>query len=468
MTSFEKFGDSFQSKIIYNIITDSDFALQVLEVLDPSFFSNDSYTQLTKHIIEWNEKYSTIPSFDNLMTIVKTKYDDIIEQEYLVDLVKSIRELKTTVSDKKFVEDETIEFCKQQAMRNAILTSVDLLKKEDYGAIYSVIQDAMQAGQKRDIGHDYFDSIDARLMDRRDPIGMGLPLLDDYIAGGLAANELGIILAGTGVGKSMVLTHIAAEALKQGKKVVYYTLELSDKMVGLRMDSKLTGIPLTRLITDIDGKLRSRVKDALNVIKNKTGHNPGLIIKEYPTKSASITSIKNHLLTLQNKNFIPDMIIVDYADLLKPTSRYSDKRFELEGIIEQLRGLAGEMRIPVWTASQTNRDGLDTSVVGLKNISESLGKAMVADLIISVGRSQRLIDEGLACWYIAKSRLGQDKVTFTGIFDTSTLHFTIDNEGLDESEVRTADNQNTMNTAVANVLANRRRTTALSDLLGEV
>lgn len=453
MTSFEKFGQNFQSKILHHLVTDSEFALQIIEILKPEFFSHETHQTIYRIVLSWNRKYESLPSFDNIRTLVMKLYkDDDITSEFMENFVNEL-EFKTQTMDKAHVIDEAVEFCKQQAFKNAILTSVDLLKNEKYDDIYAIIQGATSAGIKKDIGHDYFTDVNKRLMEQRFPVPTGWRMMDMEIAGGLAAGELGLILAGTGVGKSMILAHFAAEAFKAGKNVLYYTLELSEKMVGLRLDAKLAGIPLTNLLTDTGGALRNRVTNELNKIKKKHPHNPRLIIKEYPTKTASIQTIKNHILTLQNDGFKPDIILVDYADLLKATDRYSDKRFELESNTEQLRGLAGIYQVPVWSASQTNRDGLDSSINGLKTISESLGKAMVADLIISIGRSQRLIDEERACYYLVKSRLGRDKVVFTGPFNTSLLNFDIDEEGYDEDE-RGADRRDNMNRAVNNVLSN--------------
>ena len=287
-----------------------------------------------------------------------------------------------------------------------------------------------------------------RRMGERNPISTGLPMLDKYLSGGLGAGEVGIILAGTGVGKSMMLIFLAAEALKQGLNVLYYTFELSDHMVALRLDAKLAEIPLTTLLNDSEGNERDKVVHKLQKIRDRTGKKPRLIVKEYPTKSASIMTMRNHIMKLKHKGFVPDIILVDYADIMKPISGYKEKRYELESNIEQLRATAGELKVPIWTASQTNREGLNTSIVGLQTISESLAKAMVADAILSIGRDVALAAKGEACYYLAKNRFGDDKVVFTGRFNTSTLNFTIDKEGVEESEIN-YENERATNLAIS-------------------
>jgi hypothetical protein len=218
---------------------------------------------------------------------------------------------------------------------------------------------------------------------------------------------------------------------------------------------------------DVEGKHRIKVLEAIKKESAKHETNPEIIIKEYPTKSANISKLKNHYNQLVSSGKRPDMIIVDYVDLIKPTTKYGEKRYELESIAEELRGWAGELDVPVWSATQTNRDGLDTSVVALKTISEALSKAMVADLIIGIGRSPELQQQGRACYYLAKNRLGVDKIAFTGEFDTSVMNFTIDTEGMEEELTRN-DNQGAMNRAVGNVLQRDNNITRRSEVIREL
>ena len=455
MTSFEKFGESFQTKILYHLVTDRMFSLQIMDILDPDFFSNESYVEITNTIKEWNDKYNTIPSFDNLTTLIKTKKDDEVERDYLLELIKAISQ-GVDITDKQFVVDETVKFCKQQAMKNAILKSVDLLKREKYDEIYSVVQKALVAGESRNLGHSYVESALGRSTTKRNPIPTGFPLLDDeYIAGGLSSGELGIFLGGTGAGKSFLLAQMAYSAFMAGKTAFIYSFELSEINFGLRLDSKFSGIPLTRLLLDTEGKHREEVKNSIMKARGTINGEPEIIIKEYPTKGATLPMMKNHVLQWKAKGVKPDVIIVDYADLIKPTSRYKEKRFEVEAIVEELRGWARELEVPIWTASQTNRDGWDTSIVTLKTISEAAQKAMVADIIISIGRDQELTSHDMACYYLAKSRMGKDKISFVGRFNTSTMDFSIDEEGYDASmfgDERNNRLQGNMRNAVNNVL----------------
>lgn len=473
MTSFEKFGESFQIKILYHIITDRLFALQILEILDPDFFSNESYVEISTMIKDWNIKYNSVPSFDNLDTIIKTKIEDDVERDYLLELVEAVRK-GVDITDKDFVVEETVKFCKQQAMRNAILQSVDLLKRERYNEIYDIVQRALTAGESKDVGHSYVENALIRSTTQRNPIPTGFNLLDDeYLAGGLSSGELGIFIGGTGAGKSFLLAQMAYTAFMNGKTPFIYSFELSEINIGLRLDSKFSGIPLTKLLLDTEGKYRERVKNSILEAKKKSPGNPEIIIKEYPTKSITLPTMKNNVLQWKARGISPDIIIVDYADLIRPTNRYKERRHELEVIVEDLRGWAKELDIPIWTASQTNREGWDTSLVTLKTISESAAKAFVADVIITIGRDQDLSRNDMACYYLAKSRCGKDKIVFTGRFDTSTMDFTIDEEGYDPSmfEDKTFENnRDTINTAIKNVLKTNTSSISgnLKDLIDEL
>jgi len=208
----------------------------------------------------------------------------------------------------------------------------------------------------------------------------------------------------------MALVHLGAMAVKAGLQVVHYTLELSDTVVASRYDACLTGVPLTNLMDEKEMILEE--------VKNVRGK---LIIKEYPTKTASTSVIKNHLKRIASAGQKVDMIIVDYGDLLNPTVRYKEKRTELETIYEELRAIAMEFVCPVWTASQTNRSGLNAEVVTMESISEAFNKCFVADFIFSVSRTVDDKKTNSGRIFIAKNRNGPDGIVMPLYMDTSVV-----------------------------------------------
>lgn len=229
------------------------------------------------------------------------------------------------------------------------------------------------------------------------------------------------------------LVSLGANAMKAQKNVLHYTFELSETDVGLRYDSNLCNIPSNDVQDNKDA-----VKDFYE--KNQMGR---LIIKEYPTGSASVITIRNHIEKLSLKGFKPHLIIIDYADIMKSTRAYDSLRYELKLIYEELRNLSMELGIPVWTASQANRDSSNSDVVGLENMSESYGKAMVADVVVSISRKATEKATGLGRLFIAKNRAGRDGIVFPISIDTSMSKFDILNENaltLDE-EISNTGNQ---------------------------
>jgi replicative DNA helicase len=282
-------------------------------------------------------------------------------------------------------------------------------------------------GSERDVGHVYSEQLDIRMAEvRRNPVPTPWNLINGILkGGGVSGGELCVLCAATSVGKSHALVDIGAGAIQRGYNVVHYTFELSEVDVGNRYDANISGIAPEHLRTH-----RNEVEEAIDEKVN--GH---LIIKSYPTKSASVLTIKNHLHKLAMRDIRPDLLVVDYGDLMKSLKSYEHKRFEEERIYEDLRGLAGEFNIPIWTATQTNREALDADVVTLKHIAECFAKAMVSDLFITMNRKKDGQNSTIGNFFVAKSRLGTDGIKFPTLFNTSLSKFDVRAPGsVDDTE----------------------------------
>jgi replicative DNA helicase len=320
--------------------------------------------------------------------------------------------------DDEYVKEKSLDFCKKQKLKEAILKSVDLLQSQSFDQIQKVINDAMNLGADNDCGHDWHkDVLDRFEMKMRNPISTHWEEIDTITKGGLGKRELGVVVAPTGAGKSMALAHLGAMAVVKGKTVVHYTLELADTVVGQRYDSCITGIELKNLMS---------MKDAILMAVE---HIPGkLIIKEYPTKSASTRTILSHLEKLKQKGINVDMIIVDYADLLRPTAsgfKTQELRHSLGNTYEELRAIGQVWDIPVWTASQTNRSGLNAEVITMEAISEAFNKCFVADFICTISRTVEDKTENKGRMFVAKNRNGIDGIVYPMEFDTSRVHLKV-------------------------------------------
>ena len=233
-------------------------------------------------------------------------------------------------------------------------------------------------------------------------------MIDDLADGGLGKGELGVMVAPAGIGKSWALVNIGANAVKAGLKVIHYTLELNEHYVGLRYDSVFTGIAAQELKYNID-----------DVKKRLSSINGNLIVKYYPTMGASVNSISAHIEKCMVQGFKPDLVIVDYADLLRGTGKSRELRHELGNLYEDLRGIAGEHEMPIWTASQANRSALEEDVIGAEKIAESYAKIMTADFVISLSRKIEDKIAGTGRWHVIKNRFGPDGITLPSKMNAS-------------------------------------------------
>ena len=410
--TFSRFGKKFQENMCQLMLEDRPFYDQISEVLSINFFEKKYLQIFIETLMKHREKYSTHPNFEVMMTLLRTELN-----HHDKATAKQVREffarIKSSdgIEEAAWIKDKAIDFCRKQVLKGAMMKSVKLLKSSSFDEIEKVIQDALKLGTDNNFGHEYHKDALARFeIVNRSPITTGWDRMDEICKGGLGKNELGVVIAPTGAGKSMVLVHLATQAIRQGKTVVYYTLELKDTVVGGRFDSCLTGVPLN--------EMRDRKEEILSKIEGIDG---SLIIKEYPTKSASVQTIKNHIEKLKKRGIEPDMILVDYADLLRPVRSTGEKRHELEEIYESLRALAQIYEMPVWTASQTNRGGLNAEVITMESISEAFNKCFVADFIFSLSRTVQDKQANKGRIFVAKNRNGADGLIFQAFVDWSDV-----------------------------------------------
>jgi archaellum biogenesis ATPase FlaH len=409
--NFSFFGKAFQENLCQLILLDRPFADQVKEVLVIEFLELKYLQVFVQKIFDYKEKYKVHPTYDIMTTLLRSGLEDQNET-----IQKQVRDYFARIQDKEpegsqFVKETSLDFCKKQKLKEAMLKSVKLLQSSSFDEISKTINDALRLGSSTDFGYDYLVDFEKRfLIKTRNPITTGWDEIDLTCKGGLGAGELGVVIAPTGAGKSMVLVHLGTQALKLGKTVIHYTLELADSVVASRYDSCITGIELSDLY--------SFKEQIFETVKNLEGK---LIVKEYPTKSASTNTIKMHLEKLKMRGIVPELIIVDYGDLLKPISIQREKRQDLETIYEELRGIAQENNCPLWTASQTNRSGLNAEVITMESISEAFNKCFVADFIFSVSRTIEDKTTNSGRIFVAKNRNGPDGIVFPIHMDTSSV-----------------------------------------------
>lgn len=404
-----EYGWSFQVKVIASMFTDRTFLQQIADIIQPDYFESDANSWLLEIILDHFRQYKTPPTKDVLKVKVTDVDNDVLKTAILEQLKDVFRYMES--DDLTFVKDEILRFCKNQEIKRAIMDSVSLLKMGNYDEIKTKIDSAMKAGADTDVGHEYKKEVQLRYTEAaRDTVTTGWDVIDDLMDGGLAPGELGVVMAPAGIGKSWMLINIGANAIKQNKTVIHYTLELNENYVGQRYDSVITGIAAQNLknyTEDIEEKLQSISGE--------------LIIKYYPTKSVGVMGIKAHVektIMLGNQ---PDLIIVDYADLLKVSSK--DKHEALEELYEDLRGMAGEYGVPVWTATQANRSALEDDIIEADKIASSYGKVMVSDFLMSLSRKVEDKLSGTGRGHVIKNRFGPDGITLPSKINTNNGQF---------------------------------------------
>ena len=418
-----EFGYTFQIKIITCLLKSKEFLQQIQDILDVSYFENESNQFLVSTIKEYFEKYKTQPTAEVMKVKISEISDDVLKKSVVSNIKDTYKYLES--EDLEFVMEQTLDFCKNKVLKNAIIDSVELLKSGKYDAIKNKIDKAMTAGAERNVGHDYVDSVEDRYNQATRYISpTGWDVIDNLMDGGLGKGELGVVVAPAGIGKSFLLVNLGAQAIKKGKNVLHYTLELNEAYVGLRYDSVITGIANQELKYNID-----TVKETVKDIKGN------LVIKYYPTKTAAISTIFSHVERYKMLGKQPDMVIVDYADLLRGSGGTKEYRLELGNIYEELRGLAGQLEVPVWTASQANRSALQENVIQADKIAESYSKIMTADFVMSLSRKIEDKVGGTGRIHVIKNRFGPDGITFPSQINTNNGSFEI----YDEKSVKGAE-----------------------------
>jgi len=400
MNSKFKNDNHFEECVVQALISDHQFAEQMTEVLNVDYFNLEHLKQLTKSYFEYHEKHKVFPSLRLLVTIAKNDFDDEIVKEkvlgYLFKILKTRDE-----NDLFYAKEQALEFCKKRALFIALEKSLQLIEDNKFEQIVEPIQKAIQAGSERDIGHFYAEGLDKR-MEIEAEVGKVIPTPYEQInailkRGGIPGKKLCVVCAPTGLGKSHMLVDIGQHAAKLGFNVVHYTLELDDVEIGSRYDARISTINSDKLLENKE------------IVREKLKEVPGYItIKMFST--ATVNTIRNHLNRLRMVGRYPDLIIIDYADLMRSQHHYDQRRLEEEAVYRDLRALSMELDIPIWTATQTNREGLDVEVITKKHVAEAFGKIMVSDLWITMSHKYL---------FVAKSRLGPDNKKFPVSINTA-------------------------------------------------
>jgi len=409
MDKLTDFGHTFQIKSISALMKNQTFLEQIHDILDEKHFDSDSLKWVVKECKKYYDEYRKCITLDVFKVKTQEVENDVLKVAIIENLKEVFRHLESP--DLDFIQDKALDFFKNQTLKSAIVQSVEIMEaKGDFEQIKKLVDDALNAGTERNIGHEYIQHIEDRYSETaRSTVETGWEVIDDLTQGGLGGGELGVIVAPAGVGKTWVLAAIGANAMKRGKHIVHYSLELNESYVGLRYDSIFTGIA--------NQNLKYHKDDVISEMDKLKGD---LVIKYFPTKTASVNTLSAHLKRITTLGTEVDMVVVDYADILKDVGGSREVRHALGNIYEDLRGLAGEFQIPVWTASQANRSALDEDVIEAQKVSESYQKIMTADFVMSLSRKVEDKIGNTGRFHVIKNRFGPDGMTFPAKVNTNT------------------------------------------------
>jgi hypothetical protein len=415
------FDRNFQEKIVQVLFHDKAWASQIQEILDPSFFEYAYLQVITQIYFNYNNKYREYPSIELLSTLIaesfklkKIKTDQLLIAQVRAFLPKLVE--PTNVGDFAFVKEKTTDFCKRVVLQQALEVSVSNIQRGDYDGVAETIRKALAKGMTNTKGLDLFNpaDIDARYNGVfRRTIPTGLDELDGrtILNGGLGQGEIGFVVAMSGVGKSHLLTHFGAEAMRRGFNVLHYTFELNEGAIAIRYDSNLIGVDSSYCFEH-----KEAIKKMYEDNKDVFGR---LIIKHYPTNQANVNVLRGHIEKLKTDGFSPDLILVDYAGIMRSTEKSDLLRIELKKITEELRALADEVRVPLWTALQANKEAAGNDIVDMTNMAESFAQAAAADFILGLARKSEQKSTGIGTLFIAKNRAGKDGLKFNIHLDTA-------------------------------------------------
>lgn len=421
MANYE-LSDNIQRGILFLSKSDKSFLVQAMPMISPEYFEFPSHQKIYVIITEYYKKYGKLPHDEFILEEVKrVKTPNELFSDFKEELER-INELdETSLDNEDYLLDLVEGFAKEQAMKEAIIRSAELVKKKNFTDIEPIMRDALMVSRNVDLGIDYFSSVEDRIS-RQDDDDIDakfrtiFPSLNEALEGGMAAKELAMVVAPPGVGKSLYLANQAARSCLDGQNVLYVSLEMAEDRVAQRLDSIFTRIRQDELKAR-GGDLKSR----LDQITSQAPDRGNIKIKEFPTKRATVNTLRSYLVQIQNyENFTPDVIILDYLELLQTDSNLAEYQAQ-ERLAQELRGLAIEHRCLLWTATQTNREGKKVTLITDTELADSYGKTRVCDLVFSINQTEEEFDSGEARAYIIKSRNGRARFVIPTDIDYQRL-----------------------------------------------
>jgi len=421
LTSLNQYGPDFQIKVLSSLLTHKGFLTNIHDIISDEFFENSAHKWAIRNILSYYDKYHTTPTLD-ILKVELQKVDNEVLQLSIKEQLKNA--YVASDEDLLYVQEEFTNFCRNQQLKKALMSSVDLLKGGDFESIRMLVDNALKAGQDKNIGHEYIKDIEERYRENsRVTISTPWPKIDKLLQGGLGNGDFGLIFGNPGGGKSWSLVALGAHAVRLGYNVIHYTLELGEEYVGKRYDAYFTKIPVNQ-----DSMLKERAQE---VVPQLTGK---LVIKEFPTGRATMSTIESHINKVEGMGMKADLVIIDYVDLLSSRKKNRERKEEIDDIYGSTKGLARELDIPIWSVSQVNRAGSNDDIIEGDKAAGSYDKLMITDFCMSLSRKKEDKVKGTGRFHIMKNRYGTDGLTYAVKADTATGHFEVHHYNTDLEE----------------------------------
>ena len=385
---------TIEQTILKNLIQNDEFIRKTLPFIKEEFFQERQEQFIFREIKEYFMKYSASPTSEALLITIDEK--DNIDSQLMGDISNLLKIVgdDTEKTPYDWLLDTSEEWCKDRTIYNGVMDSIEIIRDESRskGDIPEILKDALSTSFDSNIGHDFLEDYESRFdfyHTEEEKIPFDLEMMNKITKGGLPNKSLNICMAGTGVGKSLFMCHMASSCLLQGKNVLYVTMEMAEEKIAERIDANLLDISLNDL-QDLPKEMYDRkIKRVRDKTKGK------LIIKEYPTASAHVGHLRHLLQELSlKKDFVPDMMFIDYLNIcassrVRPGGQVNTYSY-VKSIAEEMRGLAVEFDVPIMSATQTNRTGFVSTDIGLEDTSESFGLPATADFMFAVMSTEEL------------------------------------------------------------------------------
>ena len=412
LNSINQYGHDFQIKVLSSLLTHKEFLTNIHDIISEEYFENQAQKWAIKEVLNYYDKYHTTPSLD-ILKVELQKVDNEVLQISIKEQLKQA--FVSSDDDLEYVQEEFTNFCKNQQLKKALMSSVDLLKAGDFDGIRHIVDGALRAGQDKNVGHEYVKDIEERYRENsRVTVPTPWDKINGLLQGGLGNGDFGLIFGNPGGGKSWSLVALGGHAVKTGQTVLHYTLELGEDYVGRRYDAFFCDVDVSKI-----GFYKDKVEEIIPQLPGK------LIIKEFPTGRATISTIESHISKCTNMGMKPDLVIIDYVDLLSSRRKNRERKDEIDDIYTSTKGLAKQLDIPIWSVSQVNRAGAQDDIIEGDKAAGSYDKMMISDFAMSLSRKKEDKVKGTGRLHIMKNRYGMDGLSYSLLANTSTGHFEV-------------------------------------------